>query len=163
MNWEAISAISEAGGVLAVIVTLGYLAVQIRYARMAVTDENRLARSEGVRGMLLAMAHDPNLAKLWLKATGAEAAYKSLGDGWDMNAEDALRIDFASLYWMWLHWSAFASLKTKEDEVELEHLISEFYSVPPVSDSWKNSPYGRNLLDKKFVRFVDAAIAKKKK
>ncbi len=80
-----------------------------------------------------------------------------------MNAEDALRIDFASLYWMWLHWSAFASLKTKEDEAELEHLISEFYSVPPVSDSWKNSPYGRNLLDKKFVRFVDAAIAKKKK
>ncbi len=57
MNWEAISAISEAGGVLAVIVTLGYLAVQIRYARIAVTDENRLARSEGVRGMLLAMAH----------------------------------------------------------------------------------------------------------
>ena len=51
MNWEAISAISEVGGVLAVIVTLGYLAVQIRYARMAVTDENRLARSEGVRGM----------------------------------------------------------------------------------------------------------------
>ena len=45
MNWEAVSAISEAGGVLAVIVTLGYLAVQIRYARMAVTGENRLARS----------------------------------------------------------------------------------------------------------------------
>ncbi len=162
MNWDAISAMSDAFGVIAVVITLGYLALQIRFARLTVTDENRLARSEGVRMHLMAVAKDPSLAKLWLKATRAEAAYKPLCEEWDVNAEEAMRIDFASIYWMWLHWGQFASLKTKEDTTELEHLISEYYSVPPVSDSWQKSPFGRNLLDEKFVRFVDNVIAKKK-
>jgi hypothetical protein len=80
-----------------------------------------------------------------------------------VSAEEAIRIDYASIYWMWLHWGQFASLKTEEDKAELEHLVSEYYTMPPVSDSWEKSPFGRNLLDEKFVRFVDAAIAKKHK
>ena len=45
---------------------------------------------------------------------------------------------------------------------ELEHIIGEYYTIPPVSDSWQRSPYGKNLLHKFFVEFVDRSIEKKK-
>ena len=45
MNWEAISAIAEVVGVLAVVVTLGYLAVQTRHARHATELNTRALRS----------------------------------------------------------------------------------------------------------------------
>jgi len=45
MNWEAISAIAEVAGVLAVVVTLGYLAVQTRHARQATELNTRALRS----------------------------------------------------------------------------------------------------------------------
>ena len=70
MNWDAISTISDAAGVLAVIIALGYLPVRIRYARLTVMDENRLGRSEGV----LAIANDPVLARLCRRATETEIA-----------------------------------------------------------------------------------------
>ncbi len=40
--------------------------------------------------------------------------------------------------------------------------VADALSVPPVSVSWKRSPSGRNLLDERFVRFVDHALEKKK-
>ena len=45
MNWEAISAIGEITGALAVVLTLGYFGIQVRAAREAAADTNRLHRS----------------------------------------------------------------------------------------------------------------------
>ena len=44
MNWEAIGAIGEIVGALAVVLTLGYLANQVRHAKEAAADTNRLER-----------------------------------------------------------------------------------------------------------------------
>jgi hypothetical protein len=46
MNWEAI-------GALAVVATLVYLATQVRYAKQAAADQNRLTRANGVREIAL--------------------------------------------------------------------------------------------------------------
>ena len=48
MNWDAIGALSEAIGALAVVVTLAYLATQVRYAKITASDSNRLTRASGV-------------------------------------------------------------------------------------------------------------------
>ncbi|MDA1372383.1 MAG: hypothetical protein O2971_16680 [Proteobacteria bacterium] len=56
MNWEAIGAIGEILGAFAVVATLVYLATQIRYAKEAASDANRIARATGVREFNLAMA-----------------------------------------------------------------------------------------------------------
>ena len=41
MNWEAIGAIGEVLGAFAVVMTLLYLAVQVKYAKNATTDATR--------------------------------------------------------------------------------------------------------------------------
>ena len=56
MNWEAIGALGEIVGALAVVLTLAYLAIQVRHAKEAAADTNRLERSKGVRDMMLAYA-----------------------------------------------------------------------------------------------------------
>ncbi len=38
MNWDAISAILEAIGVIVIVISLLYLALQIRFARLAAAD-----------------------------------------------------------------------------------------------------------------------------
>ena len=54
MNWDAIGAIGEITGAIAVVLTLGYFGIQIRAAREAAADTNRLHRSNGVREIMLA-------------------------------------------------------------------------------------------------------------
>ena len=58
MNWDAISAISEAASGIAVVISLLYLAIQVRFARLAAADVSRTARSIGVRENVLAMANN---------------------------------------------------------------------------------------------------------
>ena len=162
MNWDAIGAIGEILGAVAVVVTLTYLAVQVRHARLMAADVNRHYRAEGIREMLLACATNPDLAKLWVKTMQVESTYKAIGKDLDISVDEAVQVDFIGIYWMWLHWGQYASITTPEDRAELEHLISVLYSVPPVSVSWQRSPFGRNMLDESFVRFVDHALEKKK-
>ncbi len=162
MTLEQLAYASETVAAVAVIVTLAYLAVQVRYARLASADVNRHYRAEGVTQMALACATNPGLAKLWTKTSQAESTYQAIGKDLDVSVDEAMQIDYVSVYWMWLHWGQYASINTPEDLTELEHLISEFYSVPPMSVSWRRSPLGRNMLDERFVRFVDEALDKKK-
>lgn len=67
MNWETISAILEAVGVIAVVISLLYLALQIRFARLAAADASRTARAIGVRDIDLTMVNNAELRKNWLK------------------------------------------------------------------------------------------------
>ena len=61
VNWGSIG---ELVGAIAVVVTLGYLAIQIRYARMMASDASRQSRADGVLEMQIASlstvwSHDP--------------------------------------------------------------------------------------------------------
>jgi hypothetical protein len=70
MNWEALGAIGETFGALAVFITLGYLAVQVRHAR---SDSKRALsqnRGEGIRD-LFAQAADERINRLSVKANTA--------------------------------------------------------------------------------------------
>jgi hypothetical protein len=162
VNWEAIGAIGEILGALAVVLTLGYLAVQIRHTRLAAADTSRQARADGVREISGAIGHNEGMAKLWFKAQGVESIYEEIGQGLDMSAFDFYRVDWVNLSWIWMHWGQWAAIKTTEDLAELEHIIGEFYTVPPVSITWEKSPMGKNLLDENFVRFVDEILEEKK-
>ena len=63
MNWDAIGAIAEGIGALAVVITLAYLAIQVKYAKSASADTNRLMRATGVRDMTLALAQNDELRR----------------------------------------------------------------------------------------------------
>ena len=72
MNWDAIGAMGEIVGALAVVATLTYLATQVRYAKQATADQNRLVRASGVREMALAAIQNDELRD-------------SLDSNWQMN------------------------------------------------------------------------------
>jgi len=71
MNWDAIGAIGEMVGAVAVIITLVYLAVQVRQARQEVRRSTSRARSDARRSALAVMS-DARVLPLYVKAQAAE-------------------------------------------------------------------------------------------
>ena len=79
MNWEAIGAIGELIGALAVVITLVFLVLQLRQNTRAVVESNRLERVSALdrhtdsvgrwRGRLM---ENQDLARIWLAATKDE-------------------------------------------------------------------------------------------
>ena len=74
MNWDAIGAVGQTLGSIAVFVTLGYLAVQTRHARSEMLRSLRQGRSEAIRGLLMARATDERLTGLNARADAALAS-----------------------------------------------------------------------------------------
>ena len=79
MNWDVISAITEAVGVIAVVISLLYLAFQIRFARLAVADTSRTARAVGVRENIHAMVNNSELRENWMKSSNLESVVSVRG------------------------------------------------------------------------------------
>ena len=159
MNWIAISAIAETIGVIAVVISLLYLAFQIRFARIAAADTSRTARAVGIREIDLTMVNSPDLRKNWIKSSpDLNTIYKAMSEQMNISVDGALQIDTVCQCWIRLHWGHYKSITTPEDLKELERLVSVFYSKPPMLQCWNESPYGRNIFDKDFVEFVDNAI-----
>lgn len=131
MNWDALAAIGEILGAIAVVATLGYLATQTRSLRSAATDTNRLTRASGVRIMSLEMAKDDVLRNSVAKSIGADAHYQRLASQFELSIDEAGRADAWNVYWFWLHWGQYKSMHESQDREELVHLINLFYRIGP--------------------------------
>ena len=160
MNWDTVSAISETVGVIAIVISLLYIAFQVRFARLTAADTSRTARSIGVRENVLAMVNNSELRENWMKSSGLKSVYEMIGTEMNVSADGAIQIDNMCQCWMWLHWGQYKSIKTPADLKELENIVSVFYSVPPMLNCWRKSPYGSKIFDEDFVRFVEGAISK---
>jgi len=68
MNWEAIAAIGQVLGSLAVFITLVYLSVQVRHARGEVRRSVTQSRAEGARELAMNHANNQRLTSTFLKA-----------------------------------------------------------------------------------------------
>lgn len=100
MNWDALGAGGELVGALAVVLTLGFLAKQIRSA-------NDLRRAEG-RDLTVAqfndwrvtLAREPELASLWLRGARGDA----------LEEADAFRFEqlVAAYFLLFLTWASRA-------------------------------------------------------
>ena len=161
MNWEAIGAIGEILGAGAVVVTLAYLAGQVRVARSTAADTNRLTRASGVREAHLAIATNDQLLETAAAAYGFSSYYDRYGEAFSLSPKEAARLDFMNQYWFWLHWGQYSSVNDPKDLAELAHLITGFYALPAVRYSWDHSPVAKPMLDPGFVAFVDKALAKR--
>ena len=159
MNWEAIGALGEIVGALAVVLTLAYLAIQVRHAKEAAADTNRLERSKGVRDMMLASAADSGLRENLTKGLQLSDYYDEIASNLNMSSDEAASFDWAMLYWFWLHWGQYASTTKESDVEELRNVISGFYRNPGVRVCWEKSPWARPVLEKDFVNFVDEILA----
>jgi len=84
MNWDALGAVSEMVGAAGVIITLGYLAVQIRRSNLLSTAESNRFSYTAANSTILAIAQDPNLAKIF---------YEGLADRESLSADARVRFD----------------------------------------------------------------------
>jgi hypothetical protein len=78
MNWEAIAATGQMLGSIAVVVTLGYLSVQVRHARTDLRRSLSQGRSEAIRGLLLTRATDERLMRINTQADNAFGSERPL-------------------------------------------------------------------------------------
>jgi hypothetical protein len=158
MNWDAIGAVGEILGALAVVMTLAYLARQVKYAKAEAADTNRLNRANGVQAMQLAFATNNELLCAVANAHGMHGYYQEFAEELGISPDDAARCDWMHSYYFWLHWGQFSSTLDDEGLAELGNLVSKFYLVPAVRFTWDNSPYGKTIFEQRFVDFVDGII-----
>jgi len=149
-------AIGELVGAIAVVVTLAYLATQIRYARLAASDASRQGRADGVREVLLAVINNRDFRNAWAKADPeTDSLMAPICEQLGLSKEEAYLVWHGCCAWAYVHWAQYRSMKTPEDERELRNLVSEFYSVPPMAPVWEHSELLRAMLDPEFVAWVD--------
>jgi hypothetical protein len=89
VNWDAISAIGQLAGAIAVVVTLGYLAVQIRIARLAASDANRLQRGAGVREMIFTLLNNEQLRRAVDKSEGYGDTIRAVAQRLELSEDEA--------------------------------------------------------------------------
>ena len=162
MNWDAIGAVGEILGAAAVVATLVYLAIQVRSAKSAAADINRLSRADGVRETIRQTLNDSELRDAWIRASGSAGNFQVIADKLGLSLREAQKVTFQVQSWCWLHWGQWASITTEKDMAELKHLVSEFYSVPPISVIWTEDESTR-LLDPEFIEFVNDAVLEKQR
>ncbi len=156
-NWDAIGAVGEIVGAVAVVATLGYLAIQIRSAHRVAADTTRQARAQGVRDMMLTMATNAEARSAWVKAEGGSEVYGELADHFGLTNDEAYLVDYQVMYWVWLHWAQYNSTISESDMVELKGVISGFYSREPMRTYLEKSP-NLHTVDPRFLRFVREVI-----
>jgi len=92
INWEAV----------AVVATLSYLTLQVRYAKLATSDANRLARANGVCQMFLNGAIHREIREANIKVLGLDSFYEEIAQRLGVTADEAAILDHTYSYWFWL-------------------------------------------------------------
>ena len=159
MSVQDWGAIGELVSAIAIIVTLVYLAVQVKYARIAATDASRANRVEGIHAINSLHLSDSFYRSTWNKASGPgiRKVWQDIGDHLDLSEEEASVLMFGGSNWVFLHWAQFRSIKTPEDEAELRNIVRMWYSENPMRTLIDNEGF-RAFFDKDILDFIDANI-----
>jgi len=148
LSWEAIGALGELIGALAVLITLIYLALQIRQNTRAV----QLSAQDATKRNFSSFAH--------LLASSAEVAdlfRKGCADYRALSATDRLR--FANLLQDLLYTLATQQQQASQGliaETGVSSRLSFLFSQPGVQDWWERNS---QLFGPDFVAIVDGVIA----
>jgi hypothetical protein len=151
MNWEALGAIAEMIGGVAVLFTLIYLAIQVRQGT-AVSRE-AILRNQTDRNMDNSkfIAGTPGLMDIYIRA---------MDDPDQVTREERWRFG-SYMYGMFLDFQeAYHFNKSRRQKDYWWPMISkniEFYLSRPGGKAWWKSQ-GQKMLDDEFVAFVDKEI-----
>jgi len=69
MNWDAISAVAEVTGVIAILITLIYLARQIRQSNREARDATAWRITESIATLVQVLNGDSEIADIWCRGT----------------------------------------------------------------------------------------------
>ncbi len=138
MNWDAIGAVGELVGGVAVLATLIYLAVQVRHTKNQLKLNGMQARGSSAVDLLMPIANDPELAALLLKM-----GHPRFGD-FGLEAVEAQRIGAWCHAWMQVQQANHYLLP----EGTHDELLQFWLSVPGFAEFWDKN---KGAYDKDFV------------
>ena len=141
-------------GAIGVVVTLAYLATQVRYARIATTDQSRQARVTGIREINDRLFSDPDLMRSVVSLVpGYSKAFDSLAAKLGEPRDDVMRVWCWNVDFVRTHWAQYRSLKTPADTAELENQIRTWYDSPLMRAALKD-PVLSAVFDPEFIAWI---------
>ena len=159
MNWEEVGAVGQVLGSIAVLVTLGYLAIQVRYAKREIQRSTSLARAEATRELALSRASNLQLNSTYVKVGLITPFIDTMTRRAEITAEEASQI-----FWdQWAWWSS------RSQTIQyIDHLMpgerQEFHATTRVS--YQSQSIGaiwyetvKPRLNPDAVRYVDNLLA----
>ena len=164
MNWEAIAAIGQILGSLAVFVTLGYLAAQVRYTRLQLARAVVENRGNAIRESMTLVVTDEHLRKALKKANDALGLEPAPGERVLMERAglDALEARQVGSY-CFLVWQAGAqsihhhSELADDERVWSDQRFRQTWGTPGIFRLWYES--AKPGLRSSSVRYVDNLLA----
>ena len=137
MNWDAVGAIGEIVGAIAVVATLGFLAMQIRQGSQSQREANAIARSEAVdrvfeqfTGFRRLLASDADITRIWLAGCKAESL-----DPIDQNRFFQLATDYLIIIANWEQRAAAVNLPSMGDAA-VQLMITQLRERPGLRPVW---------------------------
>lgn len=148
MNWEAVSAISQIVGVVVVVVTLVYLAAQVRQGNMLAKLQARQRMIEQTESELYAQMTDPSIT------------YSNIKDGPLTEDEQAKLSSFFISFLRQREWEWFLYQEGVIDAVAFRayrEVITIHLGTQRGRKWWKS--LGHRAFDPGFVKQVDELLA----
>jgi hypothetical protein len=145
INWEALGAVGEVVGAIAVVVTLLYLTVQLRQNTRTVEHSIQRGVHEDAAEWMYKLVENPELTEL----------YRSGLRGDDLSSNDRLRFAFL-LSLMFLHWD-HAYTSGAFDVVNNAN-IPGILARPGGAASWEMATSGYMALNPDFVEHVNRLL-----
>ena len=135
MNWDAIGAIGEILGALAVVVTLGYLAVQIRQSTAVARSSTRQAIAQMSMESGSNVANDPEIAALMIRDLKGE----------ELSEVEQLRIFsrayIAMRHWENIHYQYNEGLVSKDQWEGFRKNLSSLLAIDAYREYWEHESF----------------------
>jgi hypothetical protein len=161
MNWDAIGAVGQLLGSLAVFVTLGYLAVQVGQAkeqmRRSVTD----GRAATARQLMLTQLTNPPLSDLFEKVSRDHVGIAALGERIGLTFSEAMAYNVYQVVW----WQYRAQIIAQIDDLPsgeraaFDAALRLNYQHWQASSIWYKTAKSGGILNPDAVRYVDDLLA----
>ena len=142
MNWEAIGAIGEVLGAAGVILTLGYLAFQIRQNNRHLAHEAQRSRAQAVRENMKIMTE---YAEICMKDS----------DGETLTSAESFQLVNIWYGALWSYQTSFLQLPRHQTTPGATTFRRFFETMPSMRTAWEQH---RDSFDPNFVRFMEENV-----
>jgi hypothetical protein len=163
VNWDAIGAIGQILGSVGVLITLVYLSLQIRHARMETRRSTSSVRVSSASQQLMAFAADERLARIWTKANlglGTEIPpfMTELVRLTSVTTEEAASLLFAlNAQWQtFAHSIEYIDELSSDERAEFDGILRGMFMSRLYRTYYDNQ---RPMLNRHAVRYIDNLMA----
>ena len=149
MNWAAVSAIAELIAAVAILITLVYLAIQIRQAKEQISLAGQRHRADAARDVLSSVSDSPYLAPILAKLGGFP-----WGDNGLDETQDSVRLFMWCRAWTRTEEMNFR-MSSPEQRATQDQLLRGWLSVPWAAQFWTQN---RAIYDADFADRMDTLL-----